>query len=211
MSESRTAEVIQFKPSVKSGKERGSTLKKDPGVAVCKSPIITTWLNRLSVTVSFHSDYFYTSFVDNALEWLYYGESNAWKLYRMKKPMEPSYVSYLVILQDFQNKNSAAVLATIVDRMIREVYLEEMKVCEEDINTYDLAKPYHAKLGEGTSINSKTRAALLAANLRTGQDLAQLTREQICAIPGMTTGEVVALEKSLVMRGLFLITRAPEL
>lgn len=214
MSEKGVAKILQFKPLVECEKGRkfvGGARQKEQEVVACKSPILIDWLNRLSFAVSFHKNYFDIPLIDNVLVGLNYGETNTWKLYWMDDPMDPSYVSYLVILQDFHNENAAKIMAAIVDRMIREAYLEEIRALEAGVNTYDLAKPYHVKLGEGATISGKTRAALLAAHMKTGRDLMQLTREQICAIPGMTTGEVVALEKSLAMRGLFLRTPAPKL
>lgn len=85
-----------------------------------------------------------------------------------------------------------------------------MHFWNDEIKITDLLKPHSYELSDGANINNRTAQALLSANITTTGDLTKLSRDEICHLPGMTTDEVVRIEKSLASRGLFLRTKLPS-
>ena len=101
-------------------------------------------------------------------------------------------------------------MTAIVAKIVKAAYLQEMHFWNDNIKVADLAKPHSYELSDGANINSTTIHALLSANITTTGELTELSRDEICRMPGMTTEEVVKLEKSLASRGLFLTTKLPS-
>lgn len=174
----------------------------------CQSPIVIKRLNEIGVSIAFHRHYFDIPFIENALQGLAYGQ--AWDLFRPKEEPSPVYSTYIIILRRDYGKETDDMLTTAVDRITKRAYMEEIRLWDREINISDLVKPHQYKLEDGANISAKTKAALLLSGMKTAWDLAHLTREELCQLPGMTTEEIVKLEKSLASRGVYLKTEIPS-
>ena len=155
-----------------------------------------------------HKGYFNIPVLEHIMRGLAYGD--VWSLYRRYKDPSPTYASFLISLNRDFDKENDDILTSIVGRVIKEIYLEEMRIWSDEVEISDLIRPFQYTLGDGANIDAKTRTALLSTGMRTAHDLASLTREEICQIPGMTTEGVVKLEKSLALRRIFLKNQVPS-
>ncbi len=175
----------------------------------CVSPIvIKRWGNDDNViSISFHLSYFTIPILEFALEKLVYGEDGIWQLRKLDREQDSVYAEYLLVLLKNFGKDREETLTAIIGRIVKDVYLEEMHFWNGNIKVAELIKPHSYELSDGANINNKTARALLSANITTTGDLTKLSRDEICRIPGMTTEEVVKIEKSLASRGLFLTTK----
>ena len=185
--------VVQFKPKES---ER------------CRSPIIVDRIGTTIVAVDFHKAYFDIPLLENALQNVAYGE--IWDLCKARDDNSP-YASYRVVLRQIYRDRANEVLAGAVEKIARRAYLEQIQVWNDDFDIEGLTKPHCYTINDGVSVYNKTTRKLLSAGIKTARDLTNSTREQICMIPGMTTEEVVGIEKSLASRGLFLITTVPTI
>lgn len=178
----------------------------------CASPIVVKrWGNDDNViSISFHIGFFTVEIVEIALKGLVYGEESIWQLRKLDREQNSVYAEYLLVLLKNFGEQREETLNAIIGRIVKEVYLEEMHFWNDDIKVADLAKPHSYELSDGANIGNKTTNALLSANITTTGDLTKMSRDDICRIPGMTTEEVVRLEKSLASRGLFLTTKIPS-
>ena len=171
----------------------------------CKSPIVTERLAKTAVSLSFHEKYYNIPFLENALSELVYGD--VWDLRIIPKNARTMYRGYVINLtEDFGDENDEILLA-IIGRIIERVYLEEICTWTDGLKIADLAIPHKYSLWDGANIASGTVILLSSQGIQTVRDLILRTREELCQIPGMTTGEVVKIEKSLASRGLFLKNR----
>ena len=195
------ADIIQLEQKKRHKNDNAKTHE------ACKSPIVIKRFNEIGVSVAFHRHYFDIPFVENALQGLAYGE--AWDLFRPKEEPSPVYATYIILLRRDYGKETDDMLTTAVDRVTKRAYLEELRLLEREINVSDLDKPHQNKLEDGANISAKTKAALLLSGIQTAWDLAHLTREELCQLPGISTDEVVKLEKSLASRGIYLKTKIP--
>lgn len=177
----------------------------------CASPIVFKRQGEGCLNIYLHSYYYMIPFVENALKGLCYGEENVWRLCKLDEDPSSPYLGYGVVLQRYFGYETDDVLTTIVSRIIKEIYLEEIRAWGDDVCIDELTKPYRHKLEEGVNINKKTKKLLTREGFRNAWDLANTTREDICRIHGMTTEDVVRLEKSLASRGIFLKTQLPSI
>lgn len=176
----------------------------------CMSPIVTKRLDSRSVLLGFRCDLFMISFVESAILSLDYGEENNWRVRKIDKKSDSPYQEYVVVLQKDYADRTDTVLEAIVGRITKEVYLREVHIWSDTINFSDLTKPLKRQFGDGTMISPKTMRALEEAGVDGGWGLIEMSREEICSIPEMTTEEVARLEKSLAARGTFLKTEIPS-
>ncbi|MBR3156875.1 helix-hairpin-helix domain-containing protein [Candidatus Saccharibacteria bacterium] len=174
----------------------------------CCSPIIVERYDRSIVSLLFHKSFFNIPHLEIALRCLAFG--SVWDLYKPENEPSRIYVTYHIALKKEFGKSTDDVLVAIVDRIIKKAYLKEMRLRSNEVEIADLVKPRQYTLGDGANISARTKTVLMAAGMRTAEDLAEKTREDLCQIPGMSTEEIVRLEKSLAVRGIFLRTQVPN-
>lgn len=179
---------------------------------VCASPIVIRYWEDDDhiISLSFHLGYFNTQIVEYTLKRLGFAEENNWELRKLTGEQSSAYATYLlVLLKDYGEQREEA-LNAIVGRIVKEVYSEEMNFWNDEIEVKDLTRPHSYGLSDGANISRGTFHSLLFAGIKTIEDLTDRTREEICRIPNMTTGDVVRIEKSLISRGLSLKTEIPS-
>ncbi|MBR3132173.1 helix-hairpin-helix domain-containing protein [Candidatus Saccharibacteria bacterium] len=203
------AELIQFRGRDGNHHRNEGCHRSDVNLFTdgCKSPIIIRREHEVAVSISFHKGYFTTPFVEKVLQELAY--SGEWELFipDERDTLIQCYASFFVILNKKYGKDTAKVLNTIVDQIVSNVYLEEIRVLSHKVSIDELTKPYRYY----GFINAKTKVALSLVGVHTAQDIAEMTREELCRIPGVTTEEIVRLERGLAARGIYLTNNIPEL
>ena len=171
----------------------------------CKSPIITKRLSKLAISLFLNERFYNLPLIEGALFDLPYGD--VWSLRKVANKKSSMYAEYIVELERNFGEDTDQVLVTIVSRIIERVYMEEVCIWTDGVEVAELTRPHHYSLWDGTSISTKTASLLADHGIRSVRDLIVKTREELCQVPGMTTSEMVKLEKSLASRGLFLKTR----
>lgn len=177
--------------------------------AACQSPIMIERLNKHCVRISFHTGLFTIPFVESVLRGMNYVEESVWQARKLDRDYSSPYAGYLIVLKGQTNNRTEEVLVTIIGRIIRGVYLEEICPWLDEVKIADLAKPSQHELGDGIVIDPKTKNALCSAGVESVMDLIDLTREEVCQISGMTTEAVFKLEKGLASIGVFLKPYVP--
>ena len=195
------ADVIYFKT-----REKKSASHKDATITGCSSPIVVDRISKTIVAIDFHKGYFDIPLLERAIQNVAYGE--IWDICRAPDDDIP-YASYRLVLKYTYADEADEILAGAVEKIAKRAYLEEVRVWSNFVGIDDLVKPYQYPFDSGVNINTKTQIKLFSAGIKTISELTASTRERICSIPGMTTEEVVKLEKSLASRGLFLISKIP--
>lgn len=171
----------------------------------CKSPIIITRRSRNAISLAFHLGFFDAFMLEITMKIQAYGAN--WALSELNKRSSPQYKIFSVELKEDFGEDNGNVLATIAGKITKAVYLNELREWTNDVKISDLTTPRHYTLWSGANINKRTQELLTGHGISTIRELLTLTREDICQIPGMTTSEVVKLEKSLASRGLSLDTK----
>lgn len=194
--------VVQFRSKEKSSK-RPCRKVADTG---CNSPIVVDRIGKTIVAIDFHKACFDIPFLERALQNVAHGE--IWDICRAPNDDSP-YASYRVVLKYAFREEADDILAGALEKIAKRAYLEELRVWGNYVEMSDLTKPYQYTFDIGVNICKETLKKLSAAGIESVHDLTSYTREEICSIPGMTTNEVVKLEKSLASRGLFLLTVVP--
>lgn len=195
----------------RSGGENKKASQIAERTSICMSPIVTKRLDKNSVLLGFRCDLFMIPFVESAITSLDYGEENNWRAKKLEKNPKSPYQEYVIVLQKEYAGRTDTVLEAIIGRITKEVYLREIHIWGDAIDFKDLAKPLKRQVGDGAMISQKTMRALENAKIDGGWGLMEMSREEICGIPEMTTEEVARLEKSLAARGTFLRTEIPKL
>ena len=206
------AKVIKFRPQEQDNEAKsrlGRLALKSCGYDTvqkeCISPIIIERLNRKVISIAFHIGFFNTPMLMVTL--MIQARGANWTYHELEKTSQPQYAAFLIELkEDFENDNGN-VLATIASSITKAVYLDELREWTNTVKITDLASPYCYTQWSGAHVSEKTIEILTDYGFNTTRDLLALSREEVCQIPGMTTSEVVKLEKSLASRGLFLETK----
>lgn len=188
-------EIINF------AARREKALQREP----CLSPITVERIHPKYVKIGFHHDCFTMPFLENGLRGLSHGEKPIWELYKATEDDSPYYSYYIKLNRDL-GEETEDILTTIVDRAVKKSYLKEVRTWDIRVDISELAKPLSYQLEDGFNIDSRTKRLLESTGIKNARELSEMTREDLCEIPGMSTEDIARIEKSLAIRGIFLRT-----
>ena len=170
----------------------------------CRSPIIAKRINRNCAIIAFDKKLFHTEVIEEAIKEVNRTAETVWQASKHKDNTNfLNYESYMIKLQANFGKQAIDMLTDIANKVSKEVYLRETS---RNMPALIFTESYSNSVSiPAISIEAKT--ALVAIGIKEGQKLKQLTREELCQAPGITTEDVFNLEKNLAVRGIFLKTR----
>ena len=185
------------------------SVHKSFGATPCNPPIGVRKVQSTAMLIDFRTDCFSVPHLELALR---YASSPGWfynAVYAGQNGYldNKHYTCYVAVLLDLSVKRDVRkkALKQVLYLITQSVYQEECRVKMARVHDVrELAKPRQPNLAEGLFVSGQTVRQLREANIRTIQDLTTHTREEICAVPGMTTGELYRLECALASRGHYL-------
>ena len=198
------ANIIQFGQL----KNRSGAKKKKSTTKPCANPIVIKRIDSHAFSISFHESYFDAELVELVLSLVSNGMN--WSAYYHTRTNRPSVYMTYKIEYIYLGNDPEAVMATAVYEIVHNVYFMELGLSERRVNIFELAQPRQFTSADSANISSKTVSVLYSAGIKSVQELIQFTREDLCHLPGMTTEEIVKLEKSLITRGFSLLEEVPH-
>ncbi len=202
------ANVVEFKKIKGGGYNKGG--KKSPIMKrSCVPPIAIERIDYSSAIIRFHTTCFNLEMVKFALGRIKNGQ-NYWVLYRLgenNRFFDPLWMNYLVLITDPPQCGNDEAFRHIFSLMSEKAYIMELSAWPSKTSVDELAKVYTLDLSLGATISPKVVNMLKSNGINNAFDLIQMSREELCEIPGMTTQSVFKIEKSLAARGLFLTTK----
>lgn len=177
----------------------------------CDSPIKVRRTSFSTISIGFHLECFDIPMVHSNIRRIAHLQPyRVSVISRDHQLFDPKYKTYSIrIFNQMSESDVRIVFQQIIIQITEEAYLGEISILRNHLKLNDLTKPYSATRETGATISQQTVAILKNAGIYNGTDLAFKTREEICQIPGITTMEVYRLEKSLISRGLSLLTAEP--
>ena len=138
-----------------------------------------------------------------------------WRLSSINKGhylYDERYKTYAIRIFDYPEEEAFRLaVSQIMTQVCMEVYIHEVRIVESAVSMMDLTLPCRYDLANGAFISEKTAKLLCRNGISDCRELTRKTREELSRIPGMTTTDIYKIEKSLAVRGMFLLVERPAI
>lgn len=182
-----------------------------PAELQCNPPILVKRTSAQTISVGFWRGCFNTWSVDLTMRMIAHGQK--WRLTFIDKGhnlYDERHKTYAIRIFDYPEEEAFRIaVSQIMTQVCQEVYTEEISMPARDVSIRDLSVPCRYGPDNGAYISEKTARLLYRNGIANCNDLIRKTREKLARIPGMTTNEIYKIEKSLAVRGMFLLVEQP--
>ena len=187
------------------------TDSEHPAEMQCNPPILVKRTSDQTISVGFWLGCFKTWSVDVVMRMIAHGQK--WRLTIIDKGhylYDERYKTYAIRIFDYPEEEAFRIaVSQIMTQVCMEVYIHEIRIWEGTVSMMDLTLPCRYDLANGAIISEKTAKLLCRYGISDCRELTRKTREELARIPGMTTTDIYKIEKSLAVRGMFLLVERP--